>query len=150
MKKNPLNIILVEDDQADIKIAQRTFAQSECKNNVFFVNDGRECLKYLSREGTYSDKKKYPWPDLILLDINMPGVDGFEVLKTIKTHPIFKLIPVIVLSGSKNDMDIHKSYENGANGFIQKSLNYEEFLRVMDIFNCYWQTIMKLPGSPNR
>ena len=145
----PLNILLVEDSEADVKIALRTFHNAKIKNTIFVVGDGQECLDFVRRQGPYQDAVKYPRPDMILLDINMPRVDGFGVLQSLKADKEYGLIPIIVLSASKNQHDVVQSYALGANSFIQKPVTYEEFIQVIDCFNQYWHVLNKLPARKN-
>lgn len=141
----PMNILLVEDNKADVKIALRAFNESKLKNKVYVVKDGQEALDYIFGEGQYRDRKKFPLPDLILLDINMPRVDGFQVLDRLKNDLQYNFIPVVMLTSSKNEEDIAKSYKIGASSYIPKPVSYEEFLKVVDGFNYYWHTANKLP-----
>lgn len=143
----PLNILLVEDSGPDIKITLRAFQNARLKNNMFLANDGQECLDFLEHKGKFEDVDQYPRPDLILLDINMPRMDGFGVLKNLKSHENFGCIPIIVLSGSKSEEDVMKSYKSGANSFIQKPVEYEEFVEVVEAFNFYWHVLNRLPQS---
>ncbi len=145
----PLNLLLVEDSEADVKIAQRTFNNAKLKNNVFVVCDGQECLDFVRHQGAYQDAAKYPRPDMILLDINMPRVDGFAVLQSLKADKEYGSIPIIVLSASKNQHDIIQAYSSGANSFIQKPVTYEEFVSLIDCFNQYWHVWNKLPARRN-
>ncbi len=142
----PLDILLVDDDKAYVKIALKTFAKSVIKTNIFVVNDGEEALQFMRNEGEYKDKAKFPRPGVILLDIKMPKVDGFQVLKELKKDPEYNFIPVIVLTSSKSEEDIVKCYRNGAASFIQKPIAYENFIKVIDSFNYYWHIINKLPN----
>ena len=142
----PLNILLVEDNEADIKITLRAFGNARLKNNICVVNNGQECLDFIFHEGQYQDAQKYPRPDLVMLDINMPKLDGFGVLKTLKENKNYNSIPVIILSASKSEEDVVRGYSHGANSFIQKPVAYEEFVRFIDGFNYYWQIMNKLPG----
>lgn len=142
----PLNILLAEDNEADFKITLRAFQNSMLKNNVLRVTDGQECLDYLRRQGVYADPAQYPFPDLILLDINMPRVDGYGVLEVVKSAPEFKTIPVVMLSASKSEEDVRRSYEMGANSFIQKPVEYDHFVQVVAGVTYYWQVLNRLPG----
>ena len=142
----PLNILLVEDNEADIKISQRAFAKSDVKNNVYIARDGEEALQFVRHEGKFKDKTQFPRPGLILLDIKMPKKDGFQVLKELKSDPQYDFIPVIMLTSSRNEEDIVKSYRSGAASFIQKPINYDSFLKVVNNFNYYWHIINKLPN----
>ncbi len=144
-----MNILLVEDNQADVKIALRAFAGSKLKNEIYVVNDGEEALAFIFHEGKYQDKSKYPTPDLILLDIKMPKMDGFQVLEALKQNLEYNFIPVIMFTSSKNEEDIVKSYKAGAASYIPKPVDYEEFVKIVDEFNRYWRVINKLP-RPDR
>ena len=143
----PIDILLVEDNEADVKITLRAFKRAKIQNNIFVVNDGQEALEFVYREGKYADKNKFPRPDLILLDINMPRMDGFEFLDRIKADGRFNFIPVVMLTSSRNDEDVVKSYGTGAASYIQKPVEYEEFVKVIEGFNFYWQIINKLPNG---
>lgn len=146
-QENPLNILLVDDNETDVKITLRAFRSAQLKNNVFTVSNGQECLDFVRREGAYQDKEKYPRPDVILLDINMPKVDGFGVLTAIKSDDDYRAIPVVVLTASKNEEDIRKSYSLGASSFIQKPVDYEKFVKMMEGFNFYWCSVVRLPNQ---
>jgi len=142
----PINILLVDDNEADVKIALRAFAKANLKNNIYVVNDGVGALDFIYHKGKYQDKEKFPRPDLILLDIKMPRLDGFDVLKTLKNDLEYNFIPIIMFTSSKDDKDIAKSYRYGAASFIQKPVNYEDFVKIVEGFNFYWSIINKLPG----
>lgn len=148
-KKKGIDILLVEDNEADVKITLRAFERAKLKHEVYVANDGQEALDFIRNKGKYQDKDKYPSPDLILLDIKMPKVDGFEVLKEIKADLNYSHIPIIMLTSSKNEEDIMRSYRSGAASFIPKPVKYEDFLNVVDIINSYWNIISKLPNSDN-
>lgn len=142
----PLRILLVEDNEADVKIAQRAFNNATIKTHLFVVGDGQDCLDFVRHQGPHQEAAQCPRPDLILLDINMPRVDGFGVLKALKADKDYCSIPIIVLSASKNQHDVSQSYLLGANSFIQKPVTYEEFVRFIDCFNHYWNVLNKLPA----
>jgi len=144
-EKRSMNILLVEDNEADVKITLRAFKKAELKNNMFIVNNGEEALKYIRNEGEYEDKDEHPVPDIILLDINMPKADGFQVLDTLKNDPKYCSIPVIILTSSKREEDIIKSYKKGAASYIHKPVNYGDFVKVVEGFNFYWHLINRLP-----
>ena len=147
----PIDILLVEDDEADIEITLRAFEKGKLRNNISVVRDGQEALDFIYHEGAYRDGKLYPRPDLILLDIRMPKMDGFEVLKKLKSDPQYSYIPVAMLTSSKNEEDILQSYRNGAVSYIPKPVSYGDFQKVVDGFNFYWHIINKLPdGSKQR
>ena len=143
-KAKPLNILLVEDNEDDIEITEITFKRSRIINNLYVVRDGEQAWEYLSRKGDYQDTAKYPEPQLILLDINMPKIGGFELLERIKKTDSLKLIPVVMLTSSKSDEDIIRGYGDGAAAYIAKPVAHDEFLKIVDTFNFFWQ-IVKLP-----
>jgi len=144
----PIDILLVEDNEADVKITLRAFAKVRLKNNIYVVHDGEEALDFIYHEGKYQDKNKFPKPNLILLDIKLPKLDGFQVLEKLKNDLQYNFIPVIMLTSSKDEEDVARSYRSGAASFIPKPVSYEDFVKVVDGFSVYWYTINKLP-NPN-
>lgn len=144
--KELLDILLVEDNEADIKITLRAFNKVDFKTNIYVVRDGEEALDFIYHRGKYQDAHKFPRPDLILLDIKLPKLDGFQVLENIKGNPDYKFIPVVMLTSSRDEEDVVKSYKYGAASFIPKPIDYQEFVKVVDGFNLYWQVINKLPN----
>lgn len=142
-----LDILLVEDNEADVKITLRAFEKAKLKHKVHVANDGQEALDFIRHQGKYKDNNELPTPDLILLDIKMPKVDGFGVLKEIKADLQYNYIPIIILTSSRNEEDILRSYKSGASSFIPKPVKYEDFVKVVDIINSYWNTISRLPNS---
>ncbi|MBN3039123.1 MAG: response regulator [Candidatus Omnitrophica bacterium] len=142
----PLDILLVEDNETDIKITLRAFSKVKIKNNIYVVNDGEEALDFIRHEGKYQDKEKFPRPDLILLDINLPKMDGFQVLEALKKDIRYNYIPIVMLTSSRDQEDIARSYRDGAASFIPKPLNYDDFVKVVEGFNFYWNMINKLPN----
>jgi two-component system response regulator len=141
----PLNILLVDDNEADVKITVRAFKQIKWRNNLFVVTNGQECLDFLRHNGTYQERDKFPLPDIILLDINMPVMDGFQVLTALKADEQLHPIPVIMLSASNNEQDVLRSYSLGASSFIQKPVAYEDFVKVVEGFTFYWRMLNRLP-----
>jgi CheY-like chemotaxis protein len=111
------------------------------------VEDGQELLDYVHRQGKYTDTSLSPWPDLILLDLNMPKKDGWEALKEIKSHPDFRRIPVVILTTSQNERDIAKSYDMGANSFMTKPSDFKDFIELVRTLGEYWFRMVKLPPS---
>lgn len=135
--QNTIKVLIVEDDDVDVKVAQRAFKKNPLESEVYVVRDGQECLDWV--------RERDPLPDLILLDINMPKMDGIETLEKLKSCDRSKSIPVIMLTSSKNEKDVMRSYESGCASYIPKSVDYQEFCKAIDIFNNYWQTINVLP-----
>jgi len=133
-----MNILVVDDNDSDVKITLRAFDKTGSKDQINVVGNGQECIDYLKQEGAYSDPQDAPRPGLILMDVNMPVMDGFMALQAIKTDESLKAIPVIMLTASNNEVDVERSFALGANGYIQKPVEYEEFVNVIDELNLYW------------
>jgi CheY-like chemotaxis protein len=141
----PAEILLVEDNLDDVEITLRAFRKVRVANTVHVVRDGHEALDFLFREGDYSDRADAPQPDVILLDLNLPKVNGLEVLDKIRASDGLSTIPVIVLTVSEQQQDVHKSYKLGANTFITKPVDFEKFVHAMEVLGEYWMVIAKLP-----
>jgi CheY-like chemotaxis protein len=141
----PAEILLVEDSLDDVEITVRAFRKVRLANTVHVVRDGQEALDFLSREGDYSDRADAPQPDVILLDLNLPKVNGLEVLEKIRASDGLSTMPVIVLTVSEQQEDVRKSYKLGANTFITKPVDFEKFVHAMEILGEYWMVIAKLP-----
>ena len=137
-----IEILLVEDNPADIRLAQEAFKDAKVHNILYTVGDGVEAMAFLRREGKYADA---PRPDLILLDLNLPKKDGREVLAEIKADEHLKLIPVVILTVSKDEEDILKTYNLHANCYITKPIDFEQFMKVVKTIEEFWLTIVKLP-----
>ncbi|GJL62019.1 MAG: response regulator [Nitrospirales bacterium] len=138
----PITVLLVEDDQEDILLTQDALRRSKLTIELEVVTNGEHALSYLRQESPYTDKLR---PDLVLLDINLPRKNGWEVLEAIKTHDRLKSLPVTMLTTSSEDPDIQRSYELGANSYITKPVGIEEFHRVVQAIEDFWFTIVKLP-----
>jgi CheY-like chemotaxis protein len=138
MKGEPIVILLVEDDLAHIEIIKRTFEESRLANRLLSVEDGQEALDYLHRKGKYNDNVKFPMPNLILLDLRLPKVDGLEVLKTIKADQKLAVIPVVILTTSSAESDMVKAYEWHANSYLVKPVDFTQFNKLMNTFGYYW------------
>jgi chemotaxis family two-component system response regulator Rcp1 len=138
----PIEILLVEDNLADVRLTQETLKEEKLRNNLNVVSDGVEALAYLRREGGYADAVR---PDLILLDLNLPRKDGREVLEEIKADHDLQTIPVVVLTMSDAERDILVSYHLHANCYIVKPLSLNEFSKVVKSIQDFWLTIVRLP-----
>lgn len=138
----PVEILLVEDNLADVRLTQETLKEEKLRNKLSVVSDGVEALAYLRREGRYADAVQ---PDLILLDLNLPRKDGREVLEEIKNDPDLQAIPVVVLTTSEAEKDILVSYHLHANCYIIKPLDLNEFSKVVKSIQDFWLTIVRLP-----
>ena len=142
----PSHILLVEDEEAHAELTRRAIRKAGNANRIDVLTDGEEAIDYIFNRGKYNDKKKYPLPGLIMLDIKLPGIDGIEVLKQIKENPFLKKIPVIMLTTSDREEDISRSYNNYANSYLTKPVGYKEFEeRIMQV-DSYWMLINKKPS----
>ncbi len=139
------SILVVEDSPEDWLIMQRAMKKSNLKNEIIRVADGDEALDYLYRREAYADPSKAPRPGIILLDLNLPGTDGREVLAEIKSDPNLRNIPVVVLTTSKDERDIESCYAHGANSYINKPVDMEGFLSAVARLRDYWFEIVVLP-----
>ncbi len=139
-----IEILLVEDSPGDVRLTQEALADAKIRNRISVVNDGLEAMAFLQREARYEGA---PRPDLILLDLNMPRMDGREVLAAIKKDDGLKTIPVVVLTTSEADADILKSYELHASCYITKPVDLEQFITVVVGIEEFWFSIVKLPPS---
>ena len=144
MKENgtPIRILLVEDNEADVRLTVEAFKEGKITNNMLVARDGIEALEILQRQGPNA---QVPHPDLILLDLNLPRMDGREVLARIKEDPALKRIPVVVLTTSAADEDILRTYNLHANCYITKPVDLERFLEVVKTIEDFWLTVVSLP-----
>ncbi|MDZ7843466.1 MAG: response regulator [Anaerolineales bacterium] len=140
----PIDILLVEDNPGDVRLTREALREGKVQNNLHVVMDGEEALQFLLREGKYKDSER---PDLILLDLNLPKMDGRELLGRIKKERDLKRIPVVVLTTSRAEEDIVKTYNLHANCFITKPVDLEKFFTVVKSIEEFWMTIVKLPSK---
>jgi len=140
----PVEILLVEDNPGDVRLTLEALKDGKVLNHLSVVGDGVEAIAFLHQEGAYANA---PSPDLILLDLNLPKKDGREVLQEIKDDESLKHIPVVVLTTSKADMDILRSYELHANCYITKPVDFEQFTKVIKSIEDFWFSIVKLPQN---
>ena len=145
----PITLLLADDDEEDRLMTGEALKESRLANDIRFVGDGEELTDYLFRRGAYTDPAQAPVPGLILLDLNMPKKDGREVLAEIKNDPGLRQIPVVVLTTSKTEEDIVRSYELGVNSFITKPVTFEGLVEAMTVFSHYWFEIVALPIEDN-
>jgi CheY-like chemotaxis protein len=138
----PIEVLLVEDDPGDVLMTQEAFEEHKVRNSLNVVSDGVEALAYLRREGEHADA---PRPDLILLDLNLPRVDGREVLQVIKNDEDLRRIPVVVLTTSQADEDILRSYSLHANAYVTKPVDFERFIAVVRQIDEFFVSVVKLP-----
>lgn len=138
----PIEILLVEDNPGDIRLTREGLKEGRIFNNLSVVEDGVAAMAFLRREGEYADA---PHPDLILLDLNLPKKDGREVLKEIKSDPKLRRIPVVILTTSRAEEDIKGTYNQHANCYITKPVNFDQFVNVVKSIEDFWLTIVRLP-----
>ena len=147
--KIPITILVCDDDEDDRMLTQQALEDAHVSNSVRFVEDGEQLLDYLyQRNGYAGEMGLAPRPGLILLDLNMPKLDGREALRTIKTDPSLSDIPVVVLSTSHLDEDIARSYQLGVNSFITKPVTFTGLVEAMNVLGRYWLEIVELPPNP--
>jgi len=144
----PITILMADDDEDDRLLCRDALVANRIANELHFVEDGEELLAYLRHTGKYANAgTAAPRPSLILLDLNMPKKDGREALKAIKSDPNFKTIPVVVLTTSKAEEDIYRTYDLGVNSFITKPVTFESLVSIMKTLGHYWLEIVELPPS---
>jgi two-component system, response regulator len=148
-KSKPVSILMAEDDPDDRLLTQEAIREAKLTNEINFVDDGEELMQYLKSSGKYGDKSKYPKPRLILLDLNMPKKDGREALKEIKADPKLRCIPIVVLTTSKAEEDILRTYDLGVSGYITKPVLFDDLIEVMKVIGKYWFEIVELPPNGN-
>jgi CheY-like chemotaxis protein len=141
----PAVILLAEDDPGDQELTRRALEQSRIRNDLYIVEDGEEALDYLLRRGKYEDPASSPKPDLMLLDLNMPKMDGKQLLKQMRVDPNLRRIPVVALTTSKQEKDIIRTYDLGANSYIVKPVNMDQFINAIKVLKDYWFQIVVLP-----
>lgn len=142
--EKPIEILLVEDNLGDVRLTREVFKDAKIRNTIHSVVDGVEAIDYLRNKGKYANAIR---PDLILLDLNLPRMDGREVLAEIKSDDDLKRIPVVVLTISKADEDVLKSYNLHANCFITKPVDLDQFIKVVSSVEGFWLTIVRLPPN---
>ena len=149
MNKNPkpITILMADDDAEDRQLTKEAFEENCLSNDLRFVENGEEMLDYLNRRGKFSDPKTSPRPGLILLDLNMPRMDGREALREMKADPRFKSIRVVVMTTSQADEDIAHTYNLSASSYITKPVTFERLLEVIRVLGQYWLEIVQLPDT---
>lgn len=138
---------MADDDEEDLMLAKSALAACRLANDLYCVRNGEELLDYLYQRGNYTDPKMSPRPGLILLDLNMPRKDGREALREIKSNPDLRLIPIVILTTSKAEEDIYRTYDLGANSYITKPVTFNSLVEVMQGLGRYWFEIVDLPGT---
>ncbi|MFK5949964.1 MAG: response regulator [Methylococcales bacterium] len=138
MEGKPITILLVEDEEAHAVIVKRNLQDFKLANKIYHVKDGQAALDYLYRLNIYSKSLSSPKPELILLDLRLPKIDGLEVLKTIKTDPELVRIPVVIMTTSSAEKDITQAYDNYANSYLVKPLDLQQFMPMLENLGFYW------------
>ena len=144
MNTKPVEILLVEDNEGDVGLVEEVFEEAKIRNIIHVAEDGEEAMLFLNKETPFDDA---PTPDIILLDLNLPQKDGREVLEEIKTDENLKRIPVVVLTTSKAEEDIIKSYDLHANSYITKPVDFDQFIRVVRSIENFWLEVVRLPNE---
>jgi CheY-like chemotaxis protein len=138
-------ILLAEDDQNDVMLIRRAFSKSHVVNPIACVDNGEQAVAYLSGEGEYSDRSKYPLPFMLLLDLKLPRLSGHEVLKWLRMQNGLRRLPVVVLTSSREPADINRAYELGANSYLVKPVVFEEFTTLLKQLQVYWLMLSEHP-----
>lgn len=144
MPTEPIKILLVEDQPADVRLTQEVLKQGKVANELYVAEDGEKAMKFLRQEGEYADK---PRPDLVILDLNLPRMNGKEVLAAIKGDPALLKIPVLILTTSAAERDILDAYTNHVNAYITKPIDLDEFMGVIASIEQFWLSIVRLPDG---
>lgn len=149
MKENrgQMHILMADDDEDDRRSVAKAWKNARAANPIHFVNDGEELMDYLYHRGKFADLPGWARPGLILLDLNMPKKDGREALREIKADPELRQIPVVVLTTSKAEEDIYRTYDLGANSFITKPVTFTSMVELVQILGRYWIEIVESPHS---
>jgi two-component system, chemotaxis family, response regulator Rcp1 len=147
MTQRPIEILLVEDNVLDVKLTREALKEGKISNNLHVARDGEEALNFLFRRGDFADAIR---PDIVLLDLNLPRVDGREVLAKVKADPGLRPIPVVVLTTSKADQDIVKSYDLNVNCYITKPVDMSQFVDVVRAIDRFWFSVVTLPQDEVR
>ena len=138
----PVEILLVEDNPGDVRLTEEALKEGKVLNNIHLANDGVEAVSFLQKEGKYADAVR---PDLILLDLNLPKKDGREVLMEIKKDEALRRIPIVVLTTSKAEEDIIRTYDYHGNCYITKPVDFDQFIKVVKSIEDFWLSVVKLP-----
>ncbi|MEF8797166.1 MAG: response regulator [Salinivenus sp.] len=144
-REGPTHILLAEDDPDDRMLTRRAIVESRMETTIAAVTNGEELMEYLTRKGPYGDEAEAPRPDLILLDLNMPRMDGREALREIKSDTNLRRIPVVVLTTSEAEQDILQSYDLGVNAFVTKPVSFDALAETMESLGEFWFDLVKLP-----
>lgn len=143
-------ILYVEDDKDDVFFMQRAFREAGVASELIVLPSGQQAIDYLAGSGKFAGHEKHPMPCLVLLDLNMPGKSGFDVLKWIRAQPAISALPVVVLTSSKHDGDIQRAYQHGANAYLLKPALPEKLAEVLKTINDFWLGLNQSPPEPGQ
>jgi CheY-like chemotaxis protein len=146
MSYSGYSILLIEDDPNDIFLIERAFRRANLNHSIHVVKDGDEAVMYLEGQGCYTERENYPLPALILLDLKLPRRSGLEVLEWLKQQPLLKRIPVVVLTSSRENVDVDRAYDIGVNSYLIKPVAFNALLEMMQILNSYWLQFNQYPS----
>ncbi|MBL7859650.1 MAG: response regulator [Cyclobacteriaceae bacterium] len=147
MLDKEFKILLVEDNPGDAELTIRSLKKNNLGKGLVHLENGEEAIEYIFAQGAFAERKIADAPNVILMDINMPKVSGLEVLRKLKSDERTKIIPVIMLTASKDEPDIKECYSLGVNSYLVKPVQYEEFVRVVKELGLYWQLLKQLPSK---
>lgn len=145
--QSPVEILLVEDDPRDVELTKHALKKENLCNNIHVVSDGEEALDFLFGRAAYTDRKEGPNPYLVLLDLKLPKVDGLEVLREMKSNARTRLIPVVILTSSREQRDLVESYRLGVNSYIQKPVDFPQFQESVRQLGMYWLLLNQVPAA---
>ncbi len=144
-----LPILLVEDDANDVVLLERAFRKAGLRETLHIARDGREAIDYLSGNRQYQNRERFPLPFLMLLDLKMPGIDGFEVLEWARSESSLRRLLIVVLTSSNLQSDVDRAYELGANSYLVKPVGFQEMVNLVQRFEIYWGEVNRIPTGPS-
>jgi len=148
MLENQL-ILLAEDDPSDVLLIQRSFRKAGLREVLKLVHDGEQAIQYLGGRGVYSNRERFPLPFMLLLDLKMPGADGFDVLEWVRAQREFNRLLIVVLTSSNLQSDVDKAYELGANSYLVKPVEFTDMVNLIKRFEAYWTEMNRIPTFPS-
>lgn len=147
MSGRPLNILLVEDNPDHAELVRRNLESFSAASHLNHVEDGEAAIHFIFGQGEFADRTKFPEPDLVLLDLHLPRLDGLEVLRLVKSHPILRRIPIVILTTSDAERDVAMAYEYHANSFVTKPVNFQQLSQIISDLGFHWLVITPNPPS---